>query len=200
MIENPITRVWHDYDRKTIYILRKDDITRSYPATWHNCARTWQAVQRALQSDGDRGVFARGVYYARMFRYYRPGQTWKFEYVTLALLPTLDLQITLTDAGRELIAELESDGEGFQRIDGELFEDVQANGFTFDWNGWERSTLTLESIADDGEIDYQPGSLCWSHDNYALRFWWEETAPILFRPYYLGDWSTDQQGSLSLYY
>lgn len=199
MTENAIARVWLDQDKQKIFVLRKDGITRSYYASWKNAAATWNAVQRALRSEGNRGVLARGVYFARMYRDYRPGQTWKFEYVTLKILPSLDLQITLTEAGRELVKEMESDGKGFQRIDGELLEDVQANGFTLDWNEYERSTLTLESIADDGEIDYKPGALCWSHDQYAIELWYERPM-VFFRPYYLGDWSLDEQTSwLPLY-
>lgn len=198
MIENPITRVWHDYDRKNINVLRKDGITRSYPATWHNSARTWQAVQSAIKADDIRGVFARGTYFSRMYQAFNPPQTWKFEYVTLKILPSLDLQITLTDAGLELVKDLTEQGKGFYRIQGELLEEALGNGWTLDPNNTDDTTITLDPYDGSGEIDYDPGSLCWSDPMYAIRFWYDNRVTV-FHPYYLGDWSTDQQGYLSRY-
>ena len=90
---------------------------------------------------------------------------------------------------------MERHEKGYFQIQATIWEEACGNGLWLDPDDDGRSFVTLAGMDDGGQMDYRPGDLGWYHDAYAIRNWWEEDE-IVFKPYYFGDTSLDEQGDL----
>lgn len=212
-----VTHIHIDWDKRLIEFTRQ---TRKYVnGFWETEPRqksahtdiTFSSFGRLMRAIDRIGVMqvidiGNGRIMRNWFRFMsedaKPG-VYKYSTMTMTILPDLRMKIELTESGRAIAKDYIEDG----MVEGAVVDILcnndmgtpMCNGWTLDPDDGGRCCITQKSLDDNGEIDWQPGDVCWTDPMYAIRSWVQtayERGFATFGMYYMGDLSLENQAPL----